>query len=264
MGSSPQAAGTSSAAQGFTTLAAETQVESLPLQGELPPWLAGSLLRTGPAMFEVGEQSMRHWFDGLAMLHRFTIADGRVSYGNRFLASRAYRAARERGRMAYGEFATDPCRSLFKRVQTLFSRGRALRQRQRQRGPPRRALRGAHRDAAARGVRCAHAGGGRGARPSAPRDSSPRPTRTWTGRAAGLINYAAKLGRSSELPLLRTGPGRLRAAAARLAVRPRAGLHALLRADRTLDRARRVPVRRQPARARAVGAPLHRELPLEA
>jgi len=123
MGSSPQAAGTSSAAQGFTTLAAETQVESLPLQGELPPWLAGSLLRTGPAMFEVGEQSMRHWFDGLAMLHRFTIADGRVSYGNRFLASRAYRAARERGRLAYGEFATDPCRSLFKRVQTLFSAG---------------------------------------------------------------------------------------------------------------------------------------------
>ena len=28
---------------------------------------------------------MRHWFDGLAMLHRFTIADGRVSYGSRFL-----------------------------------------------------------------------------------------------------------------------------------------------------------------------------------
>ena len=69
---------------------------------------------------------MRHWFDGLAMLHRFTVQDGRVSYGNRFLQSRSYRSAKEQGRMVYGEFATDPCRSLFKRVQTLFSPGKTL------------------------------------------------------------------------------------------------------------------------------------------
>jgi len=106
---------------GFSTLAQEGVVDELPLQGVLPQWLAGSLLRTGPAKFEVGKDRMRHWFDGLAMLHRFTIEDGRVSYGNRFLESRSYRAAREQGRMVYGEFATDPCRSLFKRVQTLFS-----------------------------------------------------------------------------------------------------------------------------------------------
>jgi carotenoid cleavage dioxygenase-like enzyme len=106
---------------GFTTLEHERLLDELPLRGELPPWLTGSLLRTGPAKFEVGEQRMRHWFDGLAMLHRFTIAGGRVSYGNRFLESRSYRAAQERGKIAYSEFATDPCRSLFKRVQTLFS-----------------------------------------------------------------------------------------------------------------------------------------------
>jgi beta,beta-carotene 9',10'-dioxygenase len=101
-------------------------VDELECSGELPSWLNGSLLRTGPAKFEVGEQRMRHWFDGLAMLHRFTIDGGRVSYGNRFLQSRSYKAARERGRMVYGEFATDPCRSLFKRVQTLFSPGSVL------------------------------------------------------------------------------------------------------------------------------------------
>ena len=28
---------------------------------------------------------MNHWFDGLAMLHRFAIDDGSVSYANRFL-----------------------------------------------------------------------------------------------------------------------------------------------------------------------------------
>jgi beta,beta-carotene 9',10'-dioxygenase len=119
---------------GFCTLEREVVSDELALTGELPGWLRGSLLRTGPAKFEVGGtaaasssegerggQRMRHWFDGLAMLHRFTIDDGRVSYGNRFLESRSYRAAREHGSIIYGEFATDPCRSLFKRVQTLFS-----------------------------------------------------------------------------------------------------------------------------------------------
>lgn len=108
---------------GFTTLEQEVTVESLPVDGVLPSWLRGSLLRTGPAKFEIGAQHMRHWFDGLAMLHRFTLADGRVSYGNRYLESRSYRGAREQRRMVYGEFATDPCRSLFKRVQSLFSPG---------------------------------------------------------------------------------------------------------------------------------------------
>jgi len=120
---SPSATAAPAPALGFSTLERELSADELQLHGALPPWLAGSLLRTGPAKFEVGEQRMRHWFDGLAMLHRFTIADGRVSYGNRFLESRSYRAAREQGRIVYGEFATDPCRSLFRRVQTLFSRG---------------------------------------------------------------------------------------------------------------------------------------------
>ena len=64
---------------------------------------------------------MNHWFDGLAMLHRFSFADGDVSYANRFLESKAYRAARDQGKIAYSEFATDPCRSLFQRVTPMFS-----------------------------------------------------------------------------------------------------------------------------------------------
>ena len=114
---------TPGAALGLSTLDREVVVDELELSGELPSWLAGSLLRTGPAKFEIGEQRMRHWFDGLAMLHRFTLEHRRVSYGNRFLQSRSYMAAREQGRMVYSEFATDPCRSLFRRVQTLFSGG---------------------------------------------------------------------------------------------------------------------------------------------
>jgi beta,beta-carotene 9',10'-dioxygenase len=105
---------------GFATQDEETAFHSLPVEGELPAWLSGSLLRTGPAKFEVGEQSMRHWFDGLAMLHRYTFADGEVEYGSRFLRGRAFRAAEETGELRYPEFATDPCRSLFARVSSLF------------------------------------------------------------------------------------------------------------------------------------------------
>ena len=107
-------------AQGLVTLDHETEVDALPVEGALPPWLAGSLLRTGPAKFEAGERSVRHWFDGLAMLHRYSFEEGRVSYANRFLHSRAWRAVEETGELRYSEFATDPCRSLFRRVASMF------------------------------------------------------------------------------------------------------------------------------------------------
>jgi carotenoid cleavage dioxygenase-like enzyme len=106
---------------GFETLTEEGVVDSLELDGRVPDWLGGSLYRIGPAQFEVGERTVNHWFDGYSMLHRFAIADGRVSYANRFLGSRAYRAANESGEISYSEFATDPCRSLFKRVASVFN-----------------------------------------------------------------------------------------------------------------------------------------------
>jgi carotenoid cleavage dioxygenase-like enzyme len=109
------------AAGGFDSLQAETSIEALPVRGEIPPWLAGSLLRTGPAQWDYALQQVRHWFDGAAMLHRFGFDQGRVSYANRFLQSRAYRAAKKTGKIAYAEFATDPCRSLFKRAVSVFA-----------------------------------------------------------------------------------------------------------------------------------------------
>jgi carotenoid cleavage dioxygenase-like enzyme len=111
----------STAAHGFDSLEEETRIGALPVRGELPPWLHGSLIRTGPAKWEVGQRTMNHWFDGLAMLHRFSFADQTVSYANRFLEGHVYRAAREQNRISYSEFATDPCRSLFQRVSAMFS-----------------------------------------------------------------------------------------------------------------------------------------------
>jgi beta,beta-carotene 9',10'-dioxygenase len=106
---------------GFAEPEHEVEVTELPLQGELPSWLTGSLVRVTPAKWDAGETTLRHWFDGLAMLHGFGIEDGRVSYANRWLRSRQYEAVEREGAIGYGEFATDPCRSLFKRVTTLFN-----------------------------------------------------------------------------------------------------------------------------------------------
>ncbi|HEY2333851.1 MAG TPA: carotenoid oxygenase family protein [Solirubrobacterales bacterium] len=108
---------------GYRSLEEEVVVDDLPVDGTVPTWLRGSLLRNGPGLFDYSGQSVRHWFDGQAMLHRFTLAAGGVSYSNRFLRTKAYRAIREEGRLGYSEFASDPCRSIFKRIMTVFDPG---------------------------------------------------------------------------------------------------------------------------------------------
>jgi carotenoid cleavage dioxygenase-like enzyme len=105
---------------GFTSQDEETRADRLPVAGEVPAWLTGALVRVTPALLDVGGRRVAHWFDGVAMLNRFGFADGHVSYGSRFLESRAYEAAKE-GKVRQGGFATDPCRSIFKRVQQVFS-----------------------------------------------------------------------------------------------------------------------------------------------
>lgn len=105
---------------GFSSLDKEIVIDDLPIKGALPSWLSGTLLRNGPAKFEVGEKKLRHWFDGFAMLHKFSFHQGKVSYANKFLESKAYTYAKEKGKIGYAEFATDPCRSIFKRFVQIF------------------------------------------------------------------------------------------------------------------------------------------------
>jgi len=108
--------------QGFRSLTSETPTPvPLVVQGKLPSWLTGALLRTGPSQFEVGDRTYNHWFDGLAMLHRFAFEGGHATYANRFLRSNAFTAAEQTGKISYREFATDPCRTLFGRVAAIFT-----------------------------------------------------------------------------------------------------------------------------------------------
>src|SRR4051812_10801796 len=108
------------ATAGFADLDEEVALDSIEVTGELPDWLRGSLVRVTPAKFDTGAEHIRHWFDGLAMLHRFGIDDGRVTYANRFLRGESYARAQRGERIGTG-FATDPCRAIFKRVQAIFS-----------------------------------------------------------------------------------------------------------------------------------------------
>ncbi|MFB6297804.1 MAG: carotenoid oxygenase family protein [Salinirussus sp.] len=91
---------------GFHSLRDETAT-TIGVEGSLPEWLTGSLIRNGPGAFSMPDgSSVDHWFDGLAMLYRFTFdpgnraggatdgADDAVHYRNRFLRTEAYRAAR--------------------------------------------------------------------------------------------------------------------------------------------------------------------------
>lgn len=109
---------------GFRDLTDELTDTGLELTGTIPSWLNGSLLRTGPARWDLRDgSSVNHWFDGLAMLHRFAIADGRVRYANQLLRGKAGTAYEQSGTIAYREFATDPCRTRFQRIASLFEPG---------------------------------------------------------------------------------------------------------------------------------------------
>lgn len=108
-------------ALGYSSLEQEIVLDRLPVSGNIPAWLEGSLLRNGPAKFEVGEQSYRHWFDGFSMLHRFTFQQGQVSYANRFLRSDSYVDSMREQHLSGSAFGTtDPCKAIFKKTQSAL------------------------------------------------------------------------------------------------------------------------------------------------
>jgi beta,beta-carotene 9',10'-dioxygenase len=106
---------------GLASQTEELRADDVPVRGEVPAWLRGGLVRVTPAQMDFEERTVQHWFDGMAMLHRFGFDGGRVSYASRFLDTKARREALRTGGRSINGFATDPCRSLFQRVQSAFS-----------------------------------------------------------------------------------------------------------------------------------------------
>ncbi|XP_075910043.1 beta,beta-carotene 15,15'-dioxygenase [Petromyzon marinus] len=95
------------------------------LQGKLPEWLSGTLIRNGPALHTFGDTSYNHWFDGMALLHSFTFRGGEVHYRSKYLQSDAFRKNSEANRIVISEFGTmahpDPCRNVFAKAFSYLS-----------------------------------------------------------------------------------------------------------------------------------------------
>ncbi|CAL8110499.1 unnamed protein product [Orchesella dallaii] len=93
--------------------------------GTIPSWLQGELLRNGPGIQKIGNDSYRHIFDGLAILHKFSLKDGKAYYQSRALRSDTYKKNMEANRIVVSEFGTyavkDPCQSLFGRLKSEFT-----------------------------------------------------------------------------------------------------------------------------------------------
>ncbi|KAK9891206.1 hypothetical protein WA026_013521 [Henosepilachna vigintioctopunctata] len=95
------------------------------VKGNIPSWLKGSLLRNGPGSLKVGNEYFEHLFDSSALIHRFNIFDGKVTYQCKFLRSNVYKRNWEAKRIVITEFGTkavsDPCHSIFDRVAAIFN-----------------------------------------------------------------------------------------------------------------------------------------------
>ena len=94
------------------------------IQGTIPDWVNGTLLRNAPGKFEFGEHAYKHWFDGQTLLHAFTIEKGEVNYHSKYLETRAFTRGSKQKRIVYAEFGTaeipDPCQSIFSRFFSYF------------------------------------------------------------------------------------------------------------------------------------------------
>ncbi|KAM4015570.1 carotenoid-cleaving dioxygenase, mitochondrial-like [Anomaloglossus baeobatrachus] len=108
----------------FQTVAETPQPIPTRITGTVPGWLIGSLLRNGPGRYEFGNDKFNHWFDGMSLLHKFTIEGGNVTYMSKFLQSDSYKANESQNRIVVSEFGTvaasDPCKSLFQNFVAMF------------------------------------------------------------------------------------------------------------------------------------------------
>ncbi|XP_037795664.1 beta,beta-carotene 15,15'-dioxygenase-like [Penaeus monodon] len=92
--------------------------------GTIPSWVCGSLLRVGPGKFDLGDFTLNHWLDGMAILYKFSIESGKVTFRSKYLKSDAYKKACVANRPVFTEFGThsfpDPCKNIFSRMFSNF------------------------------------------------------------------------------------------------------------------------------------------------
>ncbi|KAH6661203.1 carotenoid oxygenase [Truncatella angustata] len=109
-----------------------------PTKGIWPPWLNGTFMRIGAGRFTIqlsedGSKPnavLQHFFDGLAILHKFRMQYGHVYYSSRHTAEGVVQRAKEKGyveTLMFGlnantplQDAQDPCSALLGAQQSMF------------------------------------------------------------------------------------------------------------------------------------------------
>lgn len=105
--------------RGFESGAREIDSAEMRVEGDLPAWLRGGLVLNGPALWDLPKGGYRHWFDGLAMLHRVQFDPGRVHYRSRFIRSDDYVQSVAAEAPAYSAFDTPSPESFIERLKHL-------------------------------------------------------------------------------------------------------------------------------------------------
>lgn len=85
------------------------------IEGKVPDWLRGEVVRTCPAVFETRNWRAQHWFDGLGMIYAFRIGDSTVDFRSRLLDSETARDAWS-GKANLGTYGTPTARPLMQRI----------------------------------------------------------------------------------------------------------------------------------------------------
>ncbi|HLY04702.1 MAG TPA: carotenoid oxygenase family protein [Rhizomicrobium sp.] len=88
----------------FAPVRSEDAFAHLPVEGEIPRALQGTLYRNGPnPQFEPRDPD-HHWFAGDGMIHAFRFADGNVSYCNRYVRTPRWELEHAAGQSLFGTF----------------------------------------------------------------------------------------------------------------------------------------------------------------
>jgi len=84
--------------------------EESAIQGDnVPTWVKGTYLRVGPGKFDFDKDfAVNHVLDGYALVSKFDISNGKVTFEKKFLESDAYKKALLAQKPVIGEFGTKP------------------------------------------------------------------------------------------------------------------------------------------------------------
>uniref|UniRef100_A0AC35UHG6 Beta-carotene oxygenase 2 n=1 Tax=Rhabditophanes sp. KR3021 TaxID=114890 RepID=A0AC35UHG6_9BILA len=95
------------------------------VKGTIPSWLHGALMRQGTGMFDFGNTTYNHWFDGLAYLQKYTFNEGKMTYIAKLLKGTSYTENTNANRIVVTEFGTasfpDPCKNIFSKFFNSFT-----------------------------------------------------------------------------------------------------------------------------------------------